>query len=60
MVLVFDLRQSAEDPSLSGKATPGLVSEIRPFHEAADLAEFLALEELPTLRDGECRKLGVA
>jgi hypothetical protein len=36
------------------------VSEIRPFHEAADLAEFLALEELPTLRDGECRKLGVA
>ncbi|QWG20414.1 YciI family protein [Bradyrhizobium sediminis] len=34
--------------------------EIRPFYEAADLAEFLTSEELSTPRDGERGKLGVA
>ena len=38
---------------------PGGV-EIRPFYEAADLAEFLTPEELSTPRDGERGKLGVA
>ena len=34
--------------------------EIRPFMEAADLAEFLTPEELSTPRDGERGQLGVA
>jgi hypothetical protein len=34
--------------------------ELRPFYEAADLAEFLTPEELATPRDGERGKLGVA
>jgi hypothetical protein len=34
--------------------------EIRPFYEAADLAEFLTPEELSTPRKGERGKLGVA
>jgi hypothetical protein len=34
--------------------------EIRPFYEAADLAEYLTPEELATPRDGERGKLGVA
>jgi hypothetical protein len=34
--------------------------EIRPFYEAADLAEFLTPVELSTPRDGERGKLGVA
>ncbi len=34
--------------------------EIRPFYEAADLAEFLTPEELSTAREGERGKLGVA
>jgi hypothetical protein len=34
--------------------------EIRPFLEAADLAEFLTPEELATPREGERGKLGVA
>ena len=34
--------------------------EIRPFFEAADLAEFLTPEELSAPRDGERGKLGVA
>jgi hypothetical protein len=34
--------------------------EIRPFYEAADLAEYLTPEELSTSRDGERGKLGVA
>jgi hypothetical protein len=38
---------------------PGEI-EIRPFYEAADLAEFLTREELSTPRDGERGKLGVA
>jgi hypothetical protein len=38
---------------------PGGV-EIRPFYEAADLAEFVTPEELATPRKGERGKLGVA
>jgi hypothetical protein len=34
--------------------------ELRPFYEAADLAEYLTPEELATSRDGERGKLGVA
>jgi len=34
--------------------------EIRPFFEAADLAEFVTPEELSTPREGERGKLGVA
>lgn len=34
--------------------------ELRPFFEAADLAEFLTPEELATPRDGERGTLGVA
>jgi hypothetical protein len=41
---------------------PGKKSEmeIRPFYEAADLAEFVTPEELAAPRDGERGKLGVA
>src|ERR1700752_2874877 len=47
------------------KRSPTLTSgrseiEIRPFYEAADLAEFLSPEELSAPRDGERGKLGVA
>jgi hypothetical protein len=34
--------------------------EIRPFYEAADLAEFVTPEELAASREGERGKLGVA
>ena len=34
--------------------------EIRPFFEAADLAEFMTPEELSAPREGERGKLGVA
>jgi hypothetical protein len=34
--------------------------EIRPFYEAADLAEFVTPEELSTPREGKRGKLGVA
>ena len=41
---------------------PGMKGEmeIRPFYEAADLAEFVKPEELETPRTGERGKLGVA
>ena len=43
------------------KASPGRGElEIRPFYEAADLAEFVTPEELATPRTGERGKLGVA
>lgn len=47
------------------KRSPGLGPgrsevELRPFLEAADLAEFLTPEERSTPRDGERGKLGVA
>lgn len=40
---------------------PGRVEiEIRPFYEAADLAEFMSPEELAAPREGERGRLGVA
>jgi hypothetical protein len=41
---------------------PGRKSEmeIRPFYEAADLADFISPEELAAARDGDRGKLGVA
>src|SRR4249920_4280080 len=41
---------------------PGMQTEmeIRPFYEAADLAEFVTPEDLSAPRDGERGKLGVA
>ena len=44
------------------KRAPNLPGEmeIRPFYEAADLAEFMTPEELSAPRDGERGKLGVA
>ena len=44
-------------PTMPG--APGEM-EIRPFYEAADLADFVTPEELSTSRDGERGKLGVA
>ena len=44
-------------PTMPG--APGEM-EIRPFYEAADLADFVTPEELVTPRDGERGKLGVA
>ena len=43
-------------PVMPGKSE----MEIRPFYEAADLAEFVSPEELAAPRDGERGKLGVA
>ena len=47
------------------KRAPNVMSgpsemEIRPFYEAADLAEFMTPEELSAPREGERGKLGVA
>ena len=42
--------------AMSGRS----VIEIRPFFEAADLADFVTPEELATPREGERGKLGVA
>ena len=43
-------------PVMPGKSE----MEIRPFYEAADLAEFMPPEELSAPREGERGKLGVA
>jgi hypothetical protein len=43
-------------PSAPGKSE----MEIRPFYEAADLADFVSPEELEASRDGERGRLGVA
>ena len=43
-------------PAMPGKGA----MEIRPFYEAADLADFVTPEELATPRTGERGKLGVA
>ena len=44
-------------PNVPGKKSE---IEIRPFYEAADLADFVTPEELATPRTGERGKLGVA
>lgn len=44
-------------PTIPGKKSE---MEIRPFYEAADLAEFMTPQELAAPRDGERGQLGVA
>lgn len=48
---------AARAPGISGQKSE---MEIRPFYEAADLAEFMTPEELAAPRDGDRGKLGVA
>ena len=50
------LAWAKRSPTMPGKSE----IEIRPFFEAADLAEFMTPEELAAPRDGERGKLGVA
>ena len=58
---VKDMDEAVAWAKRSPNVMPGRSEvEIRPFLEAADLAEFLTLEELSTPRDGERGKLGVA
>ena len=47
----------ARSPTMPGHAG---VTEIRPFYEAADLADFVTPEELANPRTGDRGKLGVA
>ena len=56
---VKDMDEALAWAKRSPMAGPGEM-EIRPFYEAADLAEFVTPEELATPRDGERGKLGVA
>ena len=58
---VKDMDEAVAWAKRSPNLTPGRSEvELRPFLEAADLAEFLTPEELSTPRDGERGKLGVA
>jgi len=61
---IWEVKDMAEAVAWAKRAPnvmPGRsVMEIRPFYEAADLADFVSPEELATPRDGERGKLGVA
>ncbi len=58
---VKDMEEALAWAQRSPNPMPGRSElEIRPFYEAADLAEFVTPEELGTPRDGERGKLGVA
>jgi hypothetical protein len=59
---VKDMDEAMAWAARAPNPTPGGKSEmeIRPFYEAADLAEFLTPEELGAPRDGDRGKLGVA
>ena len=58
---VKDMDEAMAWAKRSPNPMPGKTEiEIRPFYEAADLAEFVTPEELSTPRDGERGKLGVA
>jgi hypothetical protein len=58
---VKDMDEAVAWAKRSPNLGPGRTEvELRPFLEAADLAEFLTPEELSTPRDGERGKLGVA
>ena len=58
---VKDMDEAVAWAKRSPNPMPGASEiEIRPFYEAADLAEFVTPEELATHRDGERGKLGVA
>jgi len=56
---VKDMDEAVAWAMRSPVAGPGTI-EIRPFFEAADLADFVTPEELAAPRDGERGKLGVA
>jgi hypothetical protein len=56
---VKDMDEAVAWAKRSPSVTPGEM-EIRPFYEAADLAEFMTPEELAAPREGERGKLGVA
>jgi len=58
---VKDMDEAVAWAKRSPNPMPGASEvEIRPFYEAADLAEFLTPEELSTPREGDRGKLGVA
>ena len=58
---VKDMDEAVAWAKRSPNVMPGKSEmEIRPFYEAADLAEFMTPEELAAPRDGERGKLGVA
>ena len=58
---VKDMDEALAWAKRAPNAMPGRSEmEIRPFYEAADLAEFMTPEELSAPRDGERGKLGVA
>ena len=59
---VKDMEEALAWAKRAPNLMPGKKSEmeIRPFYEAADLAEFMTPEELSAPREGERGKLGVA
>jgi hypothetical protein len=58
---VKDMDEAVAWAKRSPNPVPGKSEiEIRPFYEAADLAEFMTPEELSAPREGERGKLGVA
>ena len=58
---VKDMDEAVAWAKRAPNAMPGKSEmEIRPFYEAADLAEFVTPEELATPREGTRGKLGVA
>ena len=58
---VKDMDEAVAWAKRSPNLAPGRSEvELRPFMEAADLAEFMTPEELAAPRDGERGKLGVA
>ena len=59
---VKDMEEALAWAKRAPNLMPGKKSEmeIRPFYEAADLAEFVTPEELSAPREGERGKLGVA
>ena len=58
---VKDMDEAVAWAKRSPNVMPGKSEiEIRPFYEAADLAEFMTPEELAAPREGERGKLGVA
>jgi len=58
---VKDMDEAVAWAKRAPNAMPGRsMMEIRPFYEAADLADFVTPEELATPREGERGKLGVA
>jgi hypothetical protein len=58
---VKDMDEAVAWAKRAPNAMPGRsVMEIRPFYEAADLADFVTPEELAVPREGDRGKLGVA